>query len=264
MAGFDSDPAFGLLGTKAIAWPAEAFPEIDNSKPSLPLIRVSWPQLAVRNPFITSSVIIRRELWEKAGGFDVALRGSEDRDLWLRIAEHSRVGNLQLALTGLRPVAGSLSRQAKSMRAGGLATLQKLDRRKAWQGHWLLRRKAYSVLDYDSAYVYGAAGRQGRALAVLLKSLAWYPLPYARNGVGIPMARPRSLAVYFLRWLGIMSPEPLPTEGLNGHGPGPVIPHLAAAAKKGDLTSSQSAKSTPENLNAFRIAIYSTASPAQL
>src|SRR5260370_1463016 len=108
MAGFDSDPAFGLLGTKAIAWPAEAFPEIDNSKPSPPLIRVSWSQLAVRNPFITSSVIIRRELWEKAGGFDLALRGSEDPDLWLRLSWHSRVGNLQHALTGLRPVAGSL------------------------------------------------------------------------------------------------------------------------------------------------------------
>jgi len=39
-----------------------------------------------RYTLTTSSTVIRREWWQRMGGFDPALRRSEDYDLWLRIA----------------------------------------------------------------------------------------------------------------------------------------------------------------------------------
>jgi glycosyltransferase involved in cell wall biosynthesis len=211
MSALTNNPNLGLLGTQVFDWPAPQLPPIhDVSSPSV--IRVSWSQLMVKNHFTTSSVLIRRKLWEKTGGFDVGLRSSEDRDLWLRIAEHSLVGNLSLPMTGYRVVTGSLSRQAASVRASGLRFLRKLDEQKAWRGRWLLRRKAYSYLNYDNAYVFGTAGKQAEALAILLSSLAWYPFPYRRSEVSKALARPKSLAVYFLRLLGLRPAEDFPPQ----------------------------------------------------
>ncbi len=48
------------------------------------------PELAARlyesNPLPTSSVVMRREALERAGGFESAVRVAEDWDLWLRLA----------------------------------------------------------------------------------------------------------------------------------------------------------------------------------
>ena len=46
------------------------------------------------NFITTSSVLLQRELFEKMNGFFTGLNGTEDWDLWLRIAERHRVGLL--------------------------------------------------------------------------------------------------------------------------------------------------------------------------
>jgi len=206
MAAWNQHPRLGMLGTLSFDWPTSALPRIGDGSPAA-VVAVSWSKLVVKNYFITSSVLVRRGLWELTGGFDEELRGPEDRDLWLRIAEQSPVGNLLLALTGYRRLAGSLSWQADSVHASGLRILQKLGSRGAWQGQWLLRRKAYSYLNYENAMVFGAAGRQWKALVTLLESLAWYPLPYDRSEVRKILARPKSLGVYMLRLLGLKAEE---------------------------------------------------------
>jgi glycosyltransferase involved in cell wall biosynthesis len=206
MAAIGQHSDLGMLGTQAFDWPANAFPGIDDTHP-LPLVPVSWSQLVVKNRFITSSVLVRRQLLEKTGGFDAELRGPEDFDLWLRIAERSPVANLPLLLTGYRIVPGSLSNQADSFLACGLQILDNLDKRGVWQGRWLLRHQAYSFLYYQIAYVFGAKGRQGKALVTLLKSFAWYPFPYSRSEVRQALARPKSLAVYLLKMLALKKGE---------------------------------------------------------
>ncbi len=40
------------------------------------------------NPVIQSSVMVRREAFDNAGGYDAGLRLSEDYELWTRVAEH--------------------------------------------------------------------------------------------------------------------------------------------------------------------------------
>jgi len=46
------------------------------------------------NPFIQSSIIIRREVFGKVGLYNQKFRESEDYDLWLRIAENHKIANL--------------------------------------------------------------------------------------------------------------------------------------------------------------------------
>jgi hypothetical protein len=98
-------------------------------------------------------------------------------------------------------VAGSLSKQAARMQAGMRRILQKIDEADAWQGEGLLRRKAYSFCDYSCAYMHGAAGNQGRALAALARSLLGYPLPFQRHEVSMPLARLKLLGMTLWRLL---------------------------------------------------------------
>jgi GT2 family glycosyltransferase len=46
--------------------------------------------LAPANPIVTSATLVRTDVVSRVGGFDTALRYSEDLDLWLRVLEHGR------------------------------------------------------------------------------------------------------------------------------------------------------------------------------
>jgi glycosyltransferase involved in cell wall biosynthesis len=46
--------------------------------------------LAPANPIVTSATLVHTEIVRGLGGFDAALRYSEDLDLWLRVLEHGR------------------------------------------------------------------------------------------------------------------------------------------------------------------------------
>jgi hypothetical protein len=181
-----------------VDWPGE-FPKLAEAI----VQRIAWQELAVRNYFATSSVIVRRDVLRRVGEFDTKLHGPEDYDLWLRITETAPAGNLQLPLTGYRTTPGSLSQQVGTMRAGMRRILRKLDQRDAWHGRSMLRRKAYSHCSFACACMEGAAGRPARGLAQLAKSLLWYPLPYRRREVRFSLARLRLWPMMILRLLGL-------------------------------------------------------------
>lgn len=70
-------------------------------------------ELAWHNPVRTSTVLIRKTVIESVGGFDVQLRGPEDYDLWMRVAEVfgdvAGIVLIDIPLTQYRLTTGSLS-----------------------------------------------------------------------------------------------------------------------------------------------------------
>jgi glycosyltransferase involved in cell wall biosynthesis len=190
-------PGLGLLGTVTFDWPGN-LPKFA-AAPEVICTPVSWERLVVKNSLTTSSLLVRRDVLERAGPFDQRLQGPEDYDLWLRVLELVPGAILRLPLTGYRSVPGSLSKQAGRMEADMLAILGKLDARNAWHNRRWLRRKAYSYCRYSCAYMHGAAGGYAAALRNLCQSFGWYPLPYRRDEVRMSLARPRLLAVSLLR-----------------------------------------------------------------
>jgi hypothetical protein len=91
--------------------------------------------------------------------------------------------------------------------------IQKLDQRGAWKGRAAVRRKAISHYHYSCAHRCGAAGYQTYAVGRMIQSLAWYPFPYARCETTAKFARPKRLAVLFLRMLHLAPPEPTVAQG---------------------------------------------------
>ncbi|MGB2762530.1 MAG: glycosyltransferase [Minisyncoccales bacterium] len=51
--------------------------------------------MLLNNSFVHSSVVFRKEIWEKVGGFDETLDFSEDWDLWLRFGQLGNFYNFQ-------------------------------------------------------------------------------------------------------------------------------------------------------------------------
>lgn len=210
----------GVLGTDRFSWPAREFPEV-GPPDATPVVPVSWGQLVVSNriPGSASSVLVRRSVLDRLGGFDEELKSSEDRDFWIRAAEVTGVAYLAAPLAGIRNVPGSLSKQTVVVRTNMLRMLAKIDSRGAWRGRGLLHRKAYGYAYHMLSYVEASAGHPLTALADELRSVAYYPLPFHRDEVGAALERPRRAAVTVLRMLGLKPAEPAPRPVFEGDAP---------------------------------------------
>jgi len=108
-------PAVGLLGT----WPefvdAEAKPLEAARYPRISDNAGLQAQLLDTNCFCAGTVMVRRHLLETVGGYDQGLAPSEDYDLWLRLAEVTRLANVPRALYLYRQHPGSASRQSRHL-----------------------------------------------------------------------------------------------------------------------------------------------------
>lgn len=72
-----------------------------------------------------SSVMVRRALLERTGGFDARLRGAEDTDQWVRLAAAGRYACLPELQVVVTRNPGSVSRNREAMRRGALDCLDK-------------------------------------------------------------------------------------------------------------------------------------------
>lgn len=106
----NANPDIGMVGTSAEIWVGDiktdrllAHPEDDAS------IKFN---LLFDNPFVHSSVMIRRSVFEKVGGYceDKSRQPPEDYELWSRVSREFKVANLPEVLLAYREVPGSMSR----------------------------------------------------------------------------------------------------------------------------------------------------------
>ena len=101
---------YGLVGTRAEIWIGDQPTGRYHDHPSNDVdLRFD---LLFNNPFVHSSVMIRKSVLDQAGGYttDPARQPPEDYELWSRIARCCSVANLPERLTIYREVPGSMSR----------------------------------------------------------------------------------------------------------------------------------------------------------
>lgn len=139
--------------------------------------------LLLEGNFITStSVIIRRALFEQLGGFYTGLNGTEDWDLWLRVAENHRIDFCPEPLVRYRFHPGGISRNFVRMNrerteviARALASergraLSPRTRRHIWAQTWCT----------NGGDARRAGARRDALLGFARAAMAWpwSPLPY--------------------------------------------------------------------------------------
>jgi cellulose synthase/poly-beta-1,6-N-acetylglucosamine synthase-like glycosyltransferase len=120
VAFLDAHPDYALVGTRAEIWIGDTPTNRFHDHPAEN--EVLQFDLLFNNPFVHSSVMIRKSALDRVGGYttDTARQPPEDYELWSRIARHYRVANLAERLTVYREVPSSMSR------AGARPFLEKL------------------------------------------------------------------------------------------------------------------------------------------
>jgi glycosyltransferase involved in cell wall biosynthesis len=107
-------PDVGLLGTAARETDAAGQevtivrPPMDDAEIRRTLIR--------RNPFVHSSIVMRRAAVEQAGGYDEAFPVAQDYDLWMRMSRVTRMANLSDLLVIRRLLPGRVTAARESER----------------------------------------------------------------------------------------------------------------------------------------------------
>ena len=60
------------------------------------------------NPFVQSTIMMRRAAFEAVGGYRISLRTSSDFDLWCRMAEVTQMANMRESLARFRVIEGGI------------------------------------------------------------------------------------------------------------------------------------------------------------
>jgi hypothetical protein len=106
-AFLQAHPAVGLLGTAARV--------VDEHGVEVEIVRppqedeVIRRVLIRRNPFVHSSMMLRRGVLDQVGGYDATFAVAQDYDLWLRLSGRTRMANLAEPLVIRRLVAGRVT-----------------------------------------------------------------------------------------------------------------------------------------------------------
>jgi|GEM_PF-780308 len=141
--------------------------------------RVTLDEALMTTPF-SPTVLAERDLLLSLGGFEtdfVKFRGSEDKDMWIRVAASGR-SMIQLArvIGGYRCHSGSMSgssvRQSQSSRAVLRKAQQMLGARVSAH-QW---NRVWAVAYFQAAALHGLAGKNWEAIRYGLLSLARAPV----------------------------------------------------------------------------------------
>ena len=128
--------------------------------------------------FITNtSVMIRRDLFEQMGGFYTGLNGTEDWDLWIRVAERHEIGFVAEPLVKYRFHESGISRNYERMGRERIEVITRglmLERGRALD--WMTRRQIWAETFRTNAYEAVRAGARGRALAGYARAVSAWPL----------------------------------------------------------------------------------------
>jgi teichuronic acid biosynthesis glycosyltransferase TuaG len=138
---------------------------------------IFMPLLLYGNFITSSSVLVRRHIFERLGGFSTALKNAEDWDLWLRIAEHHRVTYCPEPLVRYRFHAGGKSRNHRAMAvARRLVVARAISSPRGQALNWSTRRRIWGQTWRTNGWDAGQAGARLDALRHYARAAAFWPL----------------------------------------------------------------------------------------
>jgi len=157
----------------------------------------------MRNRPLSSSIVIRSEVFEECGYFDTSLRSSEDRDMWIRITTRHRFWLIGMPLALIRRHGANMSKNAVRMKKNSAAVLWK-----AWNAEAVPRSnllfwlRAFSVHYFQIAWTHFDAGLRLHAFLYLGASALLWPIFLDRSRLyEPPFFRVRTLIRFCLRLL---------------------------------------------------------------
>ncbi len=132
--------------------------------------------LLIENFVPASSAVVRRECFERHGGFDVALRTGEDYDMWLRLSPHYQFDFVAEPAIRYRIWGGQMSKDFRARYETGIRTMANfLARHPAAVDRAMVRRAwAHTYTGRGNVTLWRGRDRLG-ALRDYLRALSFHP-----------------------------------------------------------------------------------------
>ena len=167
----DEHPEFGLVYSNVEYPSKENGFKLNHFVYKRPYSGKVLEKLIAGNCIPTSSVVVRRECFDKVGLFDESLTVSEDHDMWLRIASCYDISYTEKTLVTTRFFMGSLSRDEIRLQKGNLAVLAKAKRTRIILAHVdrVIIDKTYNRILKRLGMLYVRQGMMGPAKVCLHK-----------------------------------------------------------------------------------------------
>ncbi len=138
-----------------------------------------WPRLRWENPGVPpSSMMLRRSVVERVGGFNERQVGSEDWEMWIRVIRAGHFSMCAEPLTDYRVSAGGLSGNADHMFGDFLKMLEDqllADLRGLKRAIW--RRRIVSYQAFKAALTARGAGETAKEKGYMWRSVREWPSP---------------------------------------------------------------------------------------
>ncbi len=117
----------------------------------------------------SSTVLLRKECFEKVGLFDESIPYGLDYDMWIRISKHFHFDCIEKSLVTYHVHEGQLTNNIKKLIAGEEALLKK------YESFFALDRRSYSKHYSYLGFLYRENGDIWKAWKALLKAVKIYP-----------------------------------------------------------------------------------------
>src|SRR5579883_2110060 len=140
-----------------------------------------WPGLRLKPHFAACTIMVRRDVLLKNGGFRSGLRGAEDWELAVRLGVRHRFTFVPEPLIKVYQATNSLSMHAGRMLDAELSIMDSLLLGLRGSARLTWRLRALSVIFYRAAI--SARAATGSGLRYLVRSLVYWPRPPLRLGL---------------------------------------------------------------------------------
>ncbi|MBN1671850.1 MAG: glycosyltransferase [Kiritimatiellae bacterium] len=129
-----------------------------------------------RTPVDTLTVLARKSVLSRLGGFDEQFRGPEDYELWMRVAAAGRIVKIRAPMARYRAHAGSLSMNSRPFLRESLRVVEKaFGPQGVLHPYRRYRRRRQATLYVEAAWGVWHNGARGCALRWLLCSWLLWP-----------------------------------------------------------------------------------------
>ena len=196
------ESGYGMMGCDRILIDADG-KKIATPTPSEPEGEVSAEDILMRTRFSPTGALCRKEVFDKVGNFDTTLRSTEDRDMWIRIAEQYRVYYLDRELIHIRKHGSNMSSNAARQSANMVVVLNAAYRRGTVpRSRFWFWREIFAYQRFESALMFNGAGKPLKGLWLLLLSTLTCPWFLDRSRFNYPfLFRLRHAVRYILNFL---------------------------------------------------------------
>lgn len=201
------DPDYGLIGCDRVLIDADG-KKLAVAKPAEPEGEILARDILMRTRFSPTGALCRKAVFDKVGNFDTSLRSTEDRDMWIRIAEKFRVYYVDQELIHIRKHGSNMSSNAERQSSNMVVVLNAAHKRGTVpRSNFWLWREVFAYQKFESALMFNGAGRPLKGVWALVQSILSCPWFFDRSRFNYPfLFRVRHAIRYVLNFLTGRSP----------------------------------------------------------